>query len=229
MRAALALILWLAAPAWGAGSCMAIIGTGEVGGALGMRFAGLGHAIVYGSRTPQVDRVRELVARTGGDARALIPQDAAQACGILVLAIPWEAAESTVAGLGDLDGKIVIDVTNPIRVRDGRVQDPGLPASGVELLQSRAPRARFVKAFNTVNYRIMANPKAAGGPVSVPLSSDDAAAKAEVAKLVSALGLEPADVGPLDTARYTERMAMLYVDMLVRGGPAYEFYFRPRR
>ena len=103
MRAALALILWLAAPAWGAGSCMAIIGTGEVGGALGMRFAGLGHAIVYGSRTPQVDRVRELVARTGGDARALIPQDAAQACGILVLAIPWEAAESTVAGLGDLE------------------------------------------------------------------------------------------------------------------------------
>jgi predicted dinucleotide-binding enzyme len=85
-----------------------------------------------------------------------------------------------------------------------------------------------VKAFNTLNHGIMREPALAGGPVSVPLSGDDGAAKEIVAGLARGIGLEPIDVGPLRTARYTEQMALLYVSLLLRGSPVYEFYLRER-
>jgi predicted dinucleotide-binding enzyme len=119
-------------------------------------------------------------------------------------------------------------VSNPLEVRDGREIAVPVPNSGAELLQEWAPGARIVKAFNTVNFRVMKDPAIAGGPVSVPLSGDDEAAKARVAVLVRGIGLDPVDVGPLRTARYTENMALLYVSLLVRGGTAYEYYLRPR-
>ncbi len=228
MRTFLYVFLLLASAPAAAKSCIAVIGTGDVGGALGPRFASLGHEIVYGSRTPDAPRVAELVAATGGRARAALPGDAARACEIVVFAVPWTAAETALKSLGPLANKLIVDVTNPLDVRDGQVFALPLPDSGAERLQAWSGGARIVKAFNTLNYRVMREPALAGGPVSVPLSGDDAAAKKTVAALVTGIGLEPVDVGPLRTARYTEQMAMLYVSLLVRGGPFYEFYLRPR-
>jgi hypothetical protein len=222
------MILILACSPAAAESCIAVIGTGFVGSALGPRFASLGHEIVYGSRNPGETRVAELVAITGERARAARPEVAASACDIVVFAVPWEVAETALKGLGPLTGKIVIDVTNPLDVRDGREFAVPVPDSGSERLQAWAPEARFVKAFNTLNHGIMRDPAVAGGPVSVPLSGDDSAAKEIVAGLVRGIGLEPVDVGPLRTARYTEQMALLYVSLLLRGGPVYEFYLRER-
>ena len=68
----LAALVSAAAPA-GADDCIAMIGTGSVGGALGPRFAGLGERIVYGSRTPEAERIAALVERTGAGTRALAP------------------------------------------------------------------------------------------------------------------------------------------------------------
>jgi len=208
--------------------CIAVIGTGMVGGALGPRFAGLGKRIVYGSRTPEADRVTALVARTAAGARAALPQTAARACQTIVFAVPWEAAEASLRSLGDVRGKLIIDVTNPLTVRDGREVALEVPNSGGELVQSWAAGATVVKAFNTVNYAVMAHPELAGGPVSVPIAGDDAGAKARVAELASGIGLEPIDVGPLRTARYTEHMALLYVSRLVSGAPPFEFHLRLR-
>ncbi|MGQ0429665.1 MAG: NADPH-dependent F420 reductase [Gammaproteobacteria bacterium] len=212
------------------GGCIAIIGTGSVGGALGPRFAGIGERIVYGSRTPDEERVQNLVARSGQDASAVTPAEAAAACGTVVLAVPWSAVEGIVATFGSLAGKRVIDVTNPLGVRDGRefaFEVPG-KVSGGEYLQSLLPGAKVVKAFNTVNFRVMADPALAGGPVTIPLAGDADDAKLRVADLVSGIGLEPLDVGPLRIARYTEAMALLYVSRLVSGKRPFEFYLRTR-
>ena len=228
MRAVLLLILFASTAPAAAASCIAIIGTGSVGGALGPLFAGSGHEVIYGSRSPDAERVRELVKSTAGGARAALPAEAAGACGVIVFAVPWEAAEASFRSLGPLAGKIVVDVSNPLDVRDGQVVAIPVPNSGAELLQSWAPQARIVKAFNTVNYRVMLDPAIAGGPVSVPIAGDDDNAKKMVAELVRGIGLDPVDVGPLRAARYTESMAMLYVSLLIRDGPAYEFYLRPR-
>src|SRR5688572_32465833 len=92
---------------------IALIGTGNVAAALGKRFAEHGHKIVYGSRNPTAADVRELVAATGHDAVAVMPADAAGRADIVVLAVPWSAAEDVVRGLGDLRGKILVDPTNP--------------------------------------------------------------------------------------------------------------------
>lgn len=210
------------------GDCIAIIGTGSVGGTLGPRFASLGKRIVYGSRTPQQERVQSLVSRTSADSTAVAPAEAAATCGTIVLAVPWEAVEPLVKSFGKLDGKLIVDVSNPLGVRDGVEFALEVPASsGGELVQSLAPGADVVKAFNTLNFRVMADPATAGGPVTVALAGDDDEAKTKVAALASGIGLEPMDVGPLRAARYTEAMALLYVSRLVSGKRPFEFYLRP--
>lgn len=210
------------------GDCIAIIGTGSVGGALGPRFAGLGERIVYGSRTPDEERVQNLVSRTGDKASAVSPVAAAAACGTIVLAVPWSAVEETLRSFGSLDGKLILDVTNPLGVRDGiEVAAPLKAASMGEFVQSLAPGARVVKAFNTVYYTVMAHPATAGGPVTVLISGDDAAAKSRVAALAKGIGFEPMDVGPLRTARYTEAMALLLVSRLVSGQRPFDFQLHP--
>ena len=91
----------------------AMIGTGEVGSALGPRFASLGHDIIYGSRSPDREDVQALVAMTGNGALATTPFEAAQAADVVVLGLPWDVVEDVVIGLGDLTGKIIIDPINP--------------------------------------------------------------------------------------------------------------------
>ena len=223
----LAALVAVAAPA-GAEDCIAMIGTGSVGGALGPRFAGLGERIVYGSRTPEAERVAALVERTGAGTKALAPDAAARACDTIVLAVPWFAVEATVRSFGNLDGKLIVDVTNPLVFGDGIVTGADVPAnSGAEFVQSLAPGAHVVKAFNTIYYTVMAVPETAGGPVSVLISGDDAAGKARVAKLASGIGFEPVDVGGLRTARYTEAMAVLLVNRLVSGERPFDFQLHP--
>lgn len=223
----LAALVAVTAPA-GADDCIAMIGTGSVGGALGPRFAGLGERIVYGSRTPAAERVAALVERTGAGTKALAPEAAARACGTIVLAVPFSAVEPLLRSFGNLDGKLIIDVTNPLGVSDGREVAIAVPAgSGGELVQSLAPGAHVVKAFNTIYYTVMAVPETAGGPVSVLISGDDAAAKGRVAALAAGIGFEPVDVGALRTARYTEAMALLLVSRLVSGQNPFDFQLHP--
>jgi hypothetical protein len=95
---------------------IAVIGTGNVGGALGPQFAKLGHEIIYGSRDPQRANVQELVAQTGNGATAMLPDDAARDADIVVIAVPWANAEAAVKSLGDLSGKIILDPTNAVAV-----------------------------------------------------------------------------------------------------------------
>jgi hypothetical protein len=210
-----------------ADSCIAVIGTGSVGGALGPRIAGLGQRVVYGSRTPDTERIQALVSRTGAQSSALKPVAAVRACETILLAVPWSAVEPLLRSFGSLDGKLIIDVTNPLAVSEGREVAIEVPGSGGEFVQSLAPGARVVKAFNTIYYTVMAVPATAGGPVSVLISGDDADAKARVAALAAALGFEPFDVGALRTARYTEAMALLLVSRLVSGQPAFDFQLHP--
>lgn len=206
---------------------IAIIGTGRVGGALGPQFARLGHTVIYGSRDPAKSEVRELVAKTGASARAATQQEAVKAAQIVVIATPWQATEAVVKSL-DLAGRIVVDVTNPMKVGPDGLMQIVVEGSGGELVQSWAPRARVVKAFNTVGFHVMANPKFSSGPVTVPIASDDAAAKERVAALVRGIGLEPVDVGPLRHSRHLEGMAVLYLYPYMSGRreQAFEYYLR---
>ena len=206
---------------------IAIIGTGEVAGGLGPEFAALGHDIVYGSREPDRDSVRELVARTGEDASATTQADAVAGADIVVLAVPWYAVEEVVANIGDLSGKIVIDPTNPRMVGDDGLRDFAVDPSNAEWVQRWAPQSRVVKAFNTMGWETMVDPDSTGGPVTVPIVGDDAQAKAVVAGLIEGMGLEPVDLGPVRYAHVVEGMYIVWGNARALGNP-FHYHLRPQ-
>lgn len=208
---------------------IAIIGTGDVAGALGPEFAQQGHEIVYGSRDPSRDAVAELVARTGASASATGQAESVVGADIVVMAVPGDVAPQVTRSLGDLAGKIVIDPTNRVSGGDDGALAYPVPAdagSNAELIQAAAPDARVVKAFNTLNYRTMVDPMRAGGPVTIPIVGNDDEAKAVVAELIAGVGLEPLDLGPLRYARVLEEMLVVWANALSRGTP-YNYYLRP--
>lgn len=207
---------------------IAVIGTGEVAGALGPEFAALGHTIVYGSRDPSRDEVRALVERTGNSASATTPAESVVGADIVVMAVPGTAVEAVTNGLGDLSGKIIIDPTNAIDRGDDGYFRLVYDSSTAEIIQGAAPAAYVVKAFNTLNWRTMVDPDSSGGPVSIPLVGDSAEAKATVAELVEGMGLEAIDLGPLRYARHVEGMLLVWINNRYGGGPgpAFDYHLR---
>ncbi len=231
-RMTLALLLPLlafAVPVPGRADTIAIIGTGNVAGALGPAFAKEGHTIVYGSRAPSRPEVAQLVERTGPKASATTERKSVIGADIVVLAVPGTVAEEVARSLGDLSGKIVLDPTNRVaRNTDGWL-DYGVPGtkSNAELVQKAAPKAHVVKAFNTLNYRTMIDPASSGGPVTIPIAGDDATSKEKVAELIHGMNLEVVDFGPLRFARVLEEMLVVWANARSHG-QAFNYYLRPQ-
>jgi hypothetical protein len=198
-----------------------------MGDSLGPRFASLGHKVIYGSREPGNDRVRQLVERTGGGATAASPVDAARTANIVVLAIPWPAMEKVAQSLGSLKDKIVVDISMPSEQGSDGYYAPMLATSSAEMIQGWNPGARVVKAFATQGSFVIDNPKALDGAATVPIASDDRQAKEVVAHLVASMGLDPVDAGPLRMAREIEALQRLYmVPIVQRRAAGWEPYFR---
>jgi predicted dinucleotide-binding enzyme len=206
---------------------IAVIGTGDMGDSLGPRFSELGYSVVYGSRTPDSDHARALVKLTGPNARVTTQKAAAQAGDIVVLAVPWPAMETVAQNLGPLDGKIVIDVSFSSKQADDGYYESIVETSSAEMIQLWNPGARVMKTFATLASFVIDDPEVVGGPVSVPIASDDREAKEHVAGIIAAMGLDPIDAGPLRMSRELEAMQRLYgVPFFQRRAAAWEFYFR---
>ncbi len=228
-RSAVACILLVAIGGWqpAFADTIAIIGTGNVGSALGQRFAELGHTIVYGSREPERADVQALIAASGANATSTTQREAAQQAEIIVLAVPADIVESLTPSLGDLAGRIVIDPTNPRAIAEDGLRDYAFHDSNAERIQALAPDAFVVKAFSTLGSYTMLDPSVAGGPVSIPIAGDDADAKRVVAELTSGIGLVPVDVGPLRYAHVIEGLHYLRYNAGQFGEARINFYLPP--
>lgn len=195
---------------------IAIIGTGNVGSALGQGWAGQGHEVVFGTRQPESQKVQDLLVEVGGGSTAVAIPAAIQQSEIIVFATPWNAVSDVAHAITDWQGKIVIDATNPIA--PGLQLAVGHTTSAAEQLATFLPGASVVKAFNTTGAENMADPLYNGEPTTMFICGDDAQAKATVAELAESLGFDVADVGGLETARLIEPLAMVWINLAIKQG-----------
>jgi predicted dinucleotide-binding enzyme len=206
---------------------VAVIGTGDMGDSLGPRFAGLGYRVIYGSRNPESEKVRALVEMTGEHSSATTQMQAAQGADIVLLLVPWPAMETVAQNLGDMDGKIIIDVSMPFQQGDDGYPQHLLETSSAQMIQNWNPGAKVVKAFATMGSQLIDDPTVEGGMVSIPVASDHRDAKEKVASIISDMELDPVDFGPLRMARAIEIMQMIYmIPLLQNRAQNWEFYFR---
>ncbi len=189
-----------------------VLGSGDVGKVLAAGFASLGHEVKIGSRDPE--KLREW-ASSSTRLSAGTFADAAQFGDILVLALLGSATADAIqlAGLDAFDNKVVIDATNPLDFSKGMPPTlfVGTTDSLGEQIQRLVPKARVVKAFNTVGNAHMINPQFPGGPPDMFLCGNDADAKKIVSQICKEFGWGVVDIGGIDASRYLEPMCMTWV------------------
>jgi hypothetical protein len=199
-----------------------ILGSGGVGQDLGLGFIGLGHDVKMGSRNPARDEIKAWLAKAGKRASAGSFAEAAVFGELAVLAILWTGTENAIhlAGPENLAGKVVIDVTNPLLFRPNAL--PGLAVGGVdsagEQVQRWLPKAKVVKAFNSVNHAHMFKPSFPDGPPDMFICGDDAAARETVAGICRDFGWGVVDMGKLEAARLLEPLALIYILNAIQTG-----------
>ena len=206
---------------------LAIIGAGGVGGTLGTAWAQkAGHEIFFGVTHPQSEKTRALIKQLGGKARAGSAAEAAAFGEVIVLATPWQAAEAAIRSMGDLQGRVILDATNPLAMGpNGLGLAIGHNTSAGEQVQGWAKGASVFKTLNTTGFGNMADPVFRGVKSVMFVAGDDAAAKPKVIALVSALGFEVVDAGPLRNARLLEAHAMLWIDLALNRGLGRDWAF----
>jgi hypothetical protein len=203
---------------------IAIIGTGSVGAALARGLRGKGHQVTLGAREPDAVKVRDLAAET--DADIARPRDAAATADVVILALPWDAVETALAGLGDLSGRIVIDCTNPLgRTGGGFGLVLGHTMSGGETVQGLLPGARVVKTLNQVGAEIMARNDQLSHRPAMLMAGDDEGAKAAVADLLRDLGFDPLDAGDITKSRLLEPFALVWINQAMARGKGRNWAF----
>ena len=192
-------------------STISIIGSGGMATAIAGRIAKAGHTV-------------EVVNRDAAKARALADQlaagattgtyGAAPAGDIVILAVPYSSAAAVVADFGEaLDGKVIIDITNPVAPDLSGLVTPHGSSGAQEIAKGAPAGAHVVKAFNTLFGHVLAR----GGRLDAFLAADDAKAKARVSSFLESLGLRPLDVGGLKMAQTLEAVGLMMIGLAKNG------------
>ena len=175
---------------------IAIIGKGNVGSALAEALRRAKHEIRFASRDPK-EPIADVVA--WGDA--------------VILAVPWTEHKVVAASAGKVfDGKTVIDVSN-VMTPSSMELAVGFTTSGAEELQKLLPKAKVVKAFNTVFAQNMRTGALKGGRLTAFIAGDDSHSKEIVRTIAEDIGFDCVDTGPLSMARYLEPLGMLNIKL----------------
>ena len=199
-----------------------VLGTGDVGRALGKAFVALGHDVMMGSRSAANEKARAWSEEMGSKASVGTFAEAAAFGEIVVLATLGVANESVLesARPETFRGKLVIDTTNPLDFSGGMPPTLAFSGndSGGERVQRQLPGARVVKAFNTVGSPFMFRPDFPGGPPDMFIAGDDEAAKQEMARILTDFGWGTVDAGGIASSRYLEGMCLVWVISALKTG-----------
>jgi NADPH-dependent F420 reductase len=185
-----------------------IIGTGSMARGIATRLLAGGHAVTLLGTSSE--KARTLAGELSGEVRAAEVGDRVRG-DVVVLAIPYTGVDDVLgAYAGQLDGKVVIDITNPVDFSTFTLLHPGAGSAAQEIA-SKAPGARVVKAFNTTFAGTLLEERVADQPLDVLIASDDEDAKGTVSTLVDDGDLRAIDAGPLARAAELESLGYLHM------------------
>ncbi|MEM9068869.1 MAG: NAD(P)-binding domain-containing protein [Myxococcota bacterium] len=205
---------------------IAVLGTGDVGRQIATRLVGLGHEVRLGSRTR--DNPAGLAWAAEAETGSLETfEGACRESEVVFLCVRGEHARAVLGAAGNLDGTVVVDVTNPLDFSSGF--PPTLSVANTESLaeqlQEAFPAARIVKTLNTLSNPLMVDPRQLPDEHHIFLSGNDADAKAVVRRLLESFGWRPhevLDLGDISTARGTEMWLPLWLRLYgVLGTPLF--------
>ena len=202
---------------------IAIIGAGNVGGTLGQALSAHGHEVRFGVRDPA--KIAALVEQCRGRAAAADPAAAVAFGEVVIVALPWRPTLDALKALPGLQGKILIDATNPVAWADGPVFDPTVPDSAAQRIAAQTG-ARVVKLFSTHGAEINLAPRVGDVQLDTYLCGDDVEAKRVAAQLAEDIGFRVVDVGPLRNAASLEHLAILWVHLAMKGGHGRQIGFK---
>jgi hypothetical protein len=180
-----------------------IIGSGGVGGTLGKLWAKAGHEVLFSSRHPE--KLASLVTEAGASSSAGMVAEAAQFGDVILLAVNYWTLDEALREVNDtLNGKIVIDATNPLKWSEAGGLERMIPqdVTAGRVMAQRLPTARIVKAFTTVYAGTLASEAhREGDQVAIAMAGDDEGAKQTVAELIKDAGYVSVDIGTLDESQ----------------------------
>ncbi|MEL6362971.1 MAG: NAD(P)-binding domain-containing protein [Pseudomonadota bacterium] len=203
---------------------IAVVGAGSVGGTLGRRWADVGHTIRFGVPDPQKVKYERLASIPNTHIATAV--DAAQDADIIVLATPWSATQQAISSLGNLDNRVIIDCTNPLTFdTSGLNLVLGFDTSGGEQVASWANGAHVYKTLNQTGFNVMADPTLFPQRPVMFVAGDLPQHKATILNLVSDLGFDARDAGPLRIARLLEPYAMLWIHLAGTASEGRDFAF----
>lgn len=191
---------------------IAIIGTGNIGGRLAKTWANKGHRIFLGTRFPQEDKIKSIVAVSPKTITAHSPLEAASQADVILMALPASSAFEGTKQLGDIKGKIIIDAMNAVfRKPDGynKTSEAIIAGSGND---------HIVKCFNWIGAENMDNPHYGNEVADMILCGNHAEDKVVVKRLAEDCGFNVFDVGGLDKEPITEQAALLWGSLAFGAG-----------
>lgn len=188
-----------------------IIGSGRIGGNLGIHLANAGHTILFSSRHP--DQLNELAEEAGNNTTVGTIKQAADFGNVLVLSIPFWAVEEVAEKMGPLEDKVIIETANPYPGRDGEVakkaRESDNPAS--TFVADYFPKAHVVKAFNTIYYEDLKDQVNRVGDLrAIPYAGDEKESLELVEGLIKQIGFAPVYVGKLSESHLMDVDQPLY-------------------
>lgn len=199
-----------------------VLGSGDVGRTLASGFLACGHEVMLSARERKNEKIAGWQREAGHGAAVGTFAEAASFGAMIVLATLGVGTEEALrlAGPERFAGKIVIDTTNPLDFSGGFLPklSVGHTDSLGERVQRMLPAAKIVKCFNTVGHALMVKPQIPGGPPTMFLCGNDAAAKGVVSELCREWQWEPSDLGSIESSRYLEPLCMVWVLDAARRG-----------
>jgi predicted dinucleotide-binding enzyme len=189
-----------------------IIGSGNMGSAIGKLWAQQGHQVMF-SYSRDRTKLEAIASEAGANAQVGSPSEAAEFGEVILFVVPWKAVSDALTQAGSLAEKVIISCVNPLKA-DLSGLEVGTSTSGAEEIAKQIPEAKVVEVLFPFAEILQSGSLQSGSEAATQFyCGDDADAKAIVAQLISQLGLNLVDAGSLSSARYLEPLGMLLVQL----------------